>query len=126
MQTRAMDFVAYNVADLDRSVAFYRDVLGLKLSGQWGDSFAEFEVPPTTLALVVLPPEAQRPASAGSGGAAVALSVPDVAAALEELRGKNVPVLMGPMDTPVCHMALITDPDGNSVYLHYRKDGTAG
>lgn len=124
MQTRAMDFVAYNVTDLDRSVAFYRDVLGLKLSNQWGDRFAEFEVPPTTLALVVLPPEAPRPASAG--GAAVALSVPDVDAALEELRGKNVPVLMGTMDTPVCHMALITDPDGNYVYLHYRKDGTAG
>ena len=44
----------------------------------------------------------------------------------EELRGKNVPVLMGPIVTPVCHMALITDPAGNSVYLHDRKDGTAG
>jgi predicted enzyme related to lactoylglutathione lyase len=28
-----------------------------------------------------------------------------------------------PMETPVCHMAVISDPDGNSVMIHQRKAG---
>jgi len=28
---------------------------------------------------------------------------------------------MEPMPTPVCHMAMIFDPDGNSICIHKRK-----
>ena len=50
----------------------------------------------------------------------------DVAAAVEELRGKNVPVAMEPIETPVCFMAVVEDPDGNRILLHQRKDGSFG
>ena len=30
---------------------------------------------------------------------------------------------MGPMDTPVCRMAMILDPDGNSICIHKRNTG---
>jgi hypothetical protein len=30
------------------------------------------------------------------------------------------------VETPVCFMGLIADPDGNLIFLHQRKDGTAG
>ena len=52
MQVRGVDLVMYRVTDMDRSVSFYRDMLGLELSwvidsGHW----AEFSVPPTTRSL---------------------------------------------------------------------------
>jgi predicted enzyme related to lactoylglutathione lyase len=35
-------------------------------------------------------------------------------------------VLMDPVETRVCWMSFIADPDGNRICLHQRKDGTAG
>jgi extradiol dioxygenase family protein len=29
-------------------------------------------------------------------------------------------------ESPVCHHATITDPDGNIIWIHHRKDGTSG
>jgi len=49
-----------------------------------------------------------------------------VVEAVEELKGKGVTVYMQPMETPVCWLAAIVDPDGNPVGLHQRKDGTFG
>jgi predicted enzyme related to lactoylglutathione lyase len=52
--------------------------------------------------------------------------VPDLAAAVEELRGQGVRILVAPWETAVCHKAFIADPFGNPICLHRRKDGTAG
>jgi len=52
--------------------------------------------------------------------------VDDVPAAVETCRREGVRVLIGPIETRVCWMAWIADPDGNRVCLHSRKDGTAG
>ena len=55
------------------------------------------------------------------------VAVPDVEEALSELKGKGVKSLWDePIDTPVCHFAIVFDPDGNQVGLHWRKDGTFG
>lgn len=88
------------------------------------DGWAEFALPPTTLALGEENPKA--PQTAGEGGATVALAVDDVETAIEELRDEDVPVLMDPVETGVCHMAVITDPDDNRIMLHKRNDGTHG
>ena len=130
MQPRAVDFVVYGVSSFDRALPFYRDTLGLKLSGEPvygedGASWAEFDVAPVTLAIGT-PPWADAPQPEARSGAKVALAVPDVNAAAEELKGKGVPVLWGPVETPTCFMAGIADPDGNVLWLHQRKDGTAG
>jgi lactoylglutathione lyase len=127
MQTRAADFVGYTVSNLDRSVTFYRDVLGLK-PGAAGDGWAEYDLGNVTLSVFVSSDaSAAEPQSPSPRGAAVALAVPDVPAAVEELRGKGVPILMDTMDVPnVCQTAAIADPDGNRLYLHHRHDGTAG
>lgn len=121
MKPRAVDFVSYNVSDMARAVAFYRDVLGLELPTPWGgedSAFPEFEVGGTTISLTSFP---ELP-----GGAIVALAVEDARAAIEELRSKGVSILMEPMETSVCYLALIADPDGNRIVIHQRKDGTAG
>ena len=30
---------------------------------------------------------------------------------------------MEPLETPVCHMAIISDPDGSRLLIHKRKPG---
>jgi predicted enzyme related to lactoylglutathione lyase len=49
-----------------------------------------------------------------------ALNVDDVAAARAELEDKGVEFIGEVMDTGVCHMAFLTDPDGNDLMLHRR------
>ena len=44
----------------------------------------------------------------------------DVEAALSAPQ-EGVPIAMGPIETPVCHMVMVQDPEGNVVILHQRK-----
>ena len=121
MKPKAVDFVSYNVTDMARSEAFYREVLGLEVAVPWGGPgrrFPEFEVGGSTISLTQLP---QLPMQA-----IAALAVDDVHAAVEELRSKDVKIVMEPLETEVCFMALVADPDDNQILLHQRKDGTAG
>ena len=54
---------------------------------------------------------------AQGGGAAVAFSVDDVAAAIEELEGKGITVTVPTNESPVCHFACILGPDANTVWI---------
>ena len=142
-QVLGIDFVLYYVSDLDRAVSFYERRLGLKLAGRW-DSYrwAEFDTEPVTLALSEVRDTARigaeptaasllpKSSTAQDGKEvpvpAIGLAVADVDSALEELRRAGVKVLVETVESGVCHMALITDPDGNALWLHRRKDGTVG
>jgi predicted enzyme related to lactoylglutathione lyase len=123
MKARAVDFVSYTVTDMDRSEAFYRDALGLDVTIQRGESgtrsngYMEFDAGGTAISLTAMPPHPN---------AIMALAVDDVSAAVEELRGKGVPIEMEPLETPDCFMAAVVDPDGNKILIHQRKDGTFG
>lgn len=121
MQIRGSDFVMYHVSDLERSLKFYRDILGLTVEGQYGGDWVELTATPTTLALYR--PEEGEPRV---GGAAIGLAVDNVHVAVDELKAKEVEVIWGVGESPVCHFAIIRDPDGNNVVLHQRKDGTFG
>jgi predicted enzyme related to lactoylglutathione lyase len=123
MHAKAADFVAYSVSDLDDAVGFYRDELGLAVETHLEDmGWAEFALPPTTLALR----ESDDEGAVGGGGAAVAMAVDDVEAAVADLRETDATILQEAFDTGVCDMATIADPDGNELHLHRRHDGTAG
>ena len=52
--------------------------------------------------------------------AAIALRVPDVAAAKSALEAKGVAFVGDVFDTSVCHMAIFHDPDGHQIMLHRR------
>ena len=45
----------------------------------------------------------------------------DFDAAIATLKQNNVKFRMEPMETPVCHMAMVFDPDGNTLCIHKRK-----
>ncbi|MGF1482956.1 MAG: VOC family protein [Opitutales bacterium] len=124
MNVLAADFVCYPVTDMARSVAFYRDVLGLTQGMTYESQWAEFDLPPTTFALFCDPSGQYAPPT--KRGGLVALAVEDVEAAMEELKAQGVEFTMPLMNTHVCKMAAFADPDGNELFLHARHDGTRG
>jgi predicted enzyme related to lactoylglutathione lyase len=113
-------FVCYAVTDLKRARDFYESVLLLKPSSVWeGENmgFIEYEMGPHTLAIGA-GAEQFKP---GTQGGTAALEVENFNEAIAWLREKKVKVLMEAYETPVCHMALIQDPDGNQIMVHKRK-----
>ncbi len=120
MNVRGVDFVMYYVSDLKKGIKFYKEVLGLKPYGKPGESWAEFEAGNVTFDIGSF-----NKTSIGKGFG-VALAVDDVKKTLKELKKKRVKIVDEVWETPVCQGATIADPDGNKIYLHARKDGTAG
>jgi len=111
--------VWYDVKDMARARAFYEGVLNLTPTtaadheyGQW----VEYEFGPYALSLWRGPEP--RP---GPGGATAALEMEDFDAAIAHLKSHNVTFQMEPFETPVCHMAMIADPEGNTICIHKRK-----
>ena len=112
-----VDFIAVPVTDMERSTAWYRDVLGLEQTGDGG--FPEFKVGDNVF-LYLLDMEAIGGAFTAPHTAGFAMRVPDVAEARKELEAKGVEFTGEPFDTSVCHMAFFGDPDGNQMVLHRR------
>jgi catechol 2,3-dioxygenase-like lactoylglutathione lyase family enzyme len=113
MQVEQVDYVSVPTRDHARAVAWYAEVLGLPASDF---SDAEVETPNVTLSFWK-PEEQGEPFVPNENG--IALRVPDVAAAVEEVRAAGGEV-MGIEDSGVCHMGFVKDPDGNVLILHRR------
>lgn len=113
-------FTCYPVTDLQRARRFYEGVLGLKESRFFGTTergFVEYDIGPGTLGIGNGAPDWQP----SPGGGSVGLEVADFDAAIAQLRKSGCPFRLDPLETPVCHMAIVSDPDGNSIIIHRRK-----
>jgi lactoylglutathione lyase len=115
-----VDYVILYVADLDTSVAFYRDVLGLPFKFQ-DKAYAEFATENVKFGLLPRS-ELEELIGGGTGGAGpdseVLFLVDDVDAWHQQLREQGVRILSGPTDRPWGHRTLyIEDPDGHVVEL---------
>ena len=118
MDISGVDFITVPTRDFEKACDFYRGVLGLERSKQWGDMpGAEFET--GTLTIAVMQSDAFN-LEFKPHTHPIALHVPDVAAAREELEGQGVGFAADTMDSGVCHMAHFADPDGNALMLHHR------
>ena len=124
MQVRGVDFILLGVSDVERARGFYRDTLGLKPASEWPPAWYEFDAGSSTIAIGKPPEDAPQPPY--QGGTTFALAVPDARAAMQELRAKGVTIIQDVDESSVCFMGLIADPDGNAIWIHQRKDGTAG
>jgi catechol 2,3-dioxygenase-like lactoylglutathione lyase family enzyme len=114
LKVERVDFVSVPTRDVARARRFYGDVLGLRPSSGNPD---EFETPNVTLAL--WEPEAQGVPFAPNP-AGIAFRVDDVRVAKAELESLGVEFLGETVDTGVCLMAFLYDPDGNVIILHRR------
>jgi catechol 2,3-dioxygenase-like lactoylglutathione lyase family enzyme len=118
---KALAHVCFTVKDLDASEAFYRDKLGLTPAFDFindervrfgiylhvgGRSFVEMFIGEGTGALP------------GQSFQHICLEVEDVAAAVEELRGKGVEVTDPFFGSDGSWQAWLADPDGNRIELH--------
>ena len=114
-----VDFVSIPTRDLERSVTFYGETLGLRRSVYRPErNFAEFET--GTVTLNILDPERMGIGSFQPITNVIALHVDDVAAARTTLEERGVTFAGDIFDTGVCHMGFFRDPDGNALMLHHR------
>jgi catechol 2,3-dioxygenase-like lactoylglutathione lyase family enzyme len=111
-----VDFVSFLTQDLQRAKAFYAGTLGLEIETEAPDDL-EFRVGQVTLD-IFNPASQGQPFAPTLGG--LCLRVPDVAAARSALEAKGVEFEGETLDTGVCHMAFVRDPDGNALMLHRR------
>jgi predicted enzyme related to lactoylglutathione lyase len=120
MKISEIAFVAYPVIDIERSRGFYEGVLGLQPSREFtGESYAwiEYDLGANTFAVAMMPPGQWNPSA---DGPSVGLEVEEFDAAIAELKARSIPFDVEAMETPVCRMAVIADPDGNKITIHKR------
>lgn len=121
MKVTEIAFSCYPVTDMERARSFYEGVLGLKPTMDHkmeGAHWVEYDIGAGTLAIGVAPGMAPS-----RDGCSVSLEVEDFDAALAEIKAAGVEIQFGPLETPVCYMLFVRDPDGNSVGIHKRKPG---
>jgi len=114
------------VGDLDKSIAFYVEVLGMTLLRQKDYPKGEF-----TLAFLGYGPESENPAlelthnwnkggyEVGTGFGHIAINVEDVYKAVEIAKEKGAEVMReaGPMSAGTTIVGFLKDPDGYEIEL---------
>ena len=113
---RKVDYAMVNVSDMGRSVAFYRDVLGLPLRFE-SPGWTEFDTGGTTLALHPGGPAAAGGAPGDSptaGTCSLGFTVPDIDAVYAELNKRGARFVMPPTEqtSEGIRLAVCVDPDG--------------
>jgi predicted enzyme related to lactoylglutathione lyase len=115
---KGIDIVTYLAQDAERAKAFYRDVLGLSVTTDYGPQGAEFVLSDgATFGVWKMTDGSFRP------GGGIMFAVDDLKAAVPEFKRRGVPFEDDGAieETPVCFMAFGTDPEGNTFILHQRK-----
>lgn len=116
MNIKKLGNVILAVKDLDKSVEFYHDIIGLPIKNQrrtWVDLG-------TTGAIISLHPASLTAEHIGSSienGITIGFLVGDVKSAVEEVRAKGVKVYREIVDREAGKNAIVLDPDGYLVSL---------
>ncbi len=117
----AVAFTGYPITNVLRARAFYEGLLGLTPATtfeQEDTAWIEYDLGESTLAISNMSSEQWKPSA---DGPAIALEVSEFEDAVAVLRDAGVPFLVEPMDSSVCRMAVVADPDGNSLLIHHRR-----
>jgi len=122
IQLQKPDYLIVYVSNMQRSVAFYRDVLGLPLKFS-SPGWSEFNTGATTVALhttgdAKLPPHQGRPPA---GQAQLGFLVDDLQAVYESLKAQDVFFSLSPQkQVSGVTLAVMHDPDGLGITLQQR------
>ena len=118
MKINNIAFVGIPVTDIKRARAFYERALGLKPSADFNEGvWIEYEIGGGTLAIGSVGDQ-WKPSSDGTS---VALEVDDFEGAIKSLKDANVAFDTENVESPVCRMAVVQDPDGNKIIIHKLK-----
>ena len=116
MKIKKIAFVGVPVTDMQRAREFYEDVLGLEPDPEMtGEHWTEYSIGEGTLALACVG-EQWRPSNQGTSAALEVENLEDAITRLEERK-----ISCDKVDSPVCRMAIIEDPDGNKLMIHKLK-----
>jgi len=115
---RSIAFLTYAVREIKAARHFYEDILGLKLTHEFGGEWFEYDIGDTTFAISVA--DAEHPAPVR--GAVLAFEVSDLDAEVARLRKCGATFRGEITETPACRFAVVLDPDGSEVILHKRKE----
>lgn len=123
MELQALDYVIVLVDDLERAMAFYMQVLGLRLGHRSG-AYAQFETGTTRLGLYTRTAMAQvigcplHIPPPDAPGFELGFKVPDVDAAFAAVIARGATVATPPTTRPWGQRtAYIRDPDGHLIEL---------
>lgn len=127
MHIQALGHVVLKVRDLERSVQFYRDILGIKEVARYRGAmvFFSFGSNHHDLALLQLGEQASHPAETDVGLYHVAFKVGNT---LDELRAckahleRHGVTILGTSDHNVSQSLYIQDPDGIDIELYVDAD----
>lgn len=118
-----LSHVAYHVADIERALAFYTGVLGLKEQMRLPLGKGLHEVilgfPDSQSAGVILMWHTEQPAprQLGDGYSRFVLNVSDVEAAMQHLAAHDTPVVTPITTVGSFKYAMVKDPDGYVIEL---------
>ena len=110
-------FVAVAVSDKERARKFYQETLELKPARtQMDGAWVEYDLGPTTIGVGCHP--AWKPSRDGT---TIAFEVEDIDAAIKSLKQAKARFAAEGIESPVCWMAVVQDPDGNKIIIHKLK-----
>ena len=121
IRIKEIAFTCYPITDVARARSFYQQLLGLTPGANFeheGKHWIEYDIGPATLAISNMAGEKWKPSS---DGPSAALEVEDFDATVNDLRNAGVKFATEPMDSGFCRIAIILDPDGNSLAIHKRR-----
>ena len=114
---KQLDYTMIVVSDMDHSVEFYRDTLGIPLKFQ-SPEWTEFATGTTTLALHGGGVRSENPPAGDpskiAGACSIGFNVDDVEKIYEELQAKEIKFIMPPTqrEGEGIKLAVALDPDG--------------
>lgn len=123
------------VGDLQRSIDFYTQVLGMKVlrtsenpEYKYSLAFVGFEGNPAQAEIELTYNWGTDAYELGTAYGHIALGMPDIYAACEKIRaaGGNVSREPGPVKGGTTVIAFVTDPDGYKIELIQRDEGAGG
>lgn len=104
------------VANMDRAVQFYTEVLGLKLTNRFGDHWATVEA--GRLVIGLHPASPKYPAPGTKGGIMLGLEIDQpIEAVVASLNAKGVQMKGPIVRDEAGNFVHLEDPDGNEMYL---------
>ena len=116
MKIKEIGFVGIPVTDMSKARVFYENVLGLKPDPEMtGERWTEYPVGAGVIAIANVGGDWQ-PSDQGTAAALEVENLKDAIARLQEHK-----IRYDEVESPVCRMAIIQDPDGNKLIIHKLK-----